>query len=165
MRSRIGAGALAGLAGGVVWGVLLSLMQTLTLVGGDVDVSMMSQIGRAVRSESLLVAWGVHLLISVALGVLFGVVAGRWADRQDTGAASGLAFGLLVWVFGWQVAMPLLLGEPVFGFVRELRYTPFAVGSLMGHIIYGAVLGGGVGLLRQRGEREAARLTSLRRAA
>jgi len=121
---------------------MLTVMQTVTPNG--VTASMMTQVGRVVGSDSLMVAWGVHLLVSVVLAVMFAVIAGSRGENQGTAPGWGLLFGLIVWVVAWQIAMPLLLGEPVFGFVRHIRAVPFAVGSLLGHIIYGAVLGSGV---------------------
>ncbi|MGH7390656.1 MAG: hypothetical protein ACREM3_14530 [Candidatus Rokuibacteriota bacterium] len=164
MRSRIGAGIVAGLVAGIVWGVLLTLMQT-PMPPGDTP-SMMTRIGRAVGSESLAAAWGAHLLISVALGVLFALIVGRRARRPEAAVAGGLAYGLVVWAIGGQVVMPLLLGEPVFGFVRTLGAIPYAIGSLLGHVIFGTVLGGGVAWLNRTDEAQpTARSARRRRAA
>ena len=47
----------------------------------------------------------------------------------------GMAYGAIWWVLGPLVIMPLMLGMPVFAVDRT------SVFSLMGHLIYGAILG------------------------
>jgi len=46
-----------------------------------------------------------------------------------------MAYGAIWWVLGPLVIMPLMLGMPVFAVDRT------SVFSLMGHLIYGAILG------------------------
>jgi hypothetical protein len=154
MHSRLGAGAVAGLAAGVVWGVLLSVMQTPMLTGGQ--PSMMTIIGRAVRSDSFLVAWAAHLLVGLVLGVVFAVLVGRRLRDHGDAVALGILYGLAVWVGGWMIAMPLLLGEPVLATVRDLHSLPLAVGSFLGHILYGALVGALFAALRLHRARAAA---------
>jgi hypothetical protein len=45
--------------------------------------------------------------------------------------------------------MPLFLGMPAFGPLMMEMMRPVAMGSLMGHLIYGFILGGGFAMLTQ----------------
>lgn len=87
------------------------------------------------RSDSQAVGWLVHLGISVALGIGFGLVSVKGLDAWGPGVAMGVGYGIVWWVLGALVAMPTRLGMPI------LTIDTVAWQSLMGHMIYGAVLG------------------------
>jgi uncharacterized membrane protein YagU involved in acid resistance len=163
MRSTVAAGAVAGLVAGVVWGVMLTVMQTPMLIGDQ--RSMMSLVAHAVRSESLLVGWGAHLVVSVVLGVLLGVAARAWSRSDGDAVALGVLLGMVAWIGGWLVVMPLLLGEPPLATLLDLHNVPLAVGSFLGHVLYGAIVGGGVAWLRHERVEVATPATDVRRAA
>ena len=117
LMSRAVSGALAGIAGGIVYGMLLAIMGMLPVVAMLVD------------SESAVVGGLVHLIISAALGALFGVVVPATTLGALLGA--GAVYGLVWWVLGPQVILPVWLGMP-----------PFMIDTgawmiLMGHVIYG----------------------------
>ena len=61
------------------------------------------------------------------------------------GAKGGLGRGLLHgsawWVLGGPVLMPVLLGTPPFASPMMATMLPVAMGSLMGHLMFGALLG------------------------
>jgi hypothetical protein len=124
LPTRILAGAIGGLAGGLVFGVLMAM------------TGMLPAIASMVGSSSAAVGFGVHLVISVLIGwgltVLFGNLLLTGYGR---GAVVGLAYGAVWWVLGGLLMMPLMLGMPLFTFDTT------AWMSLMGHLIYGLVLG------------------------
>ena len=125
-------GALGGLAGGVVFGMLMQMM------------GMIPMVAMMVGSESVAVGWVIHLAISAFIGASFAVLFGSRVHTVTTGLLFGVGYGIVWWVLGALIAMPARLGMPVF----ELNTT--AMQSLMGHIIFGAVLGGVVAALGRR---------------
>lgn len=121
--SQLVRGAFGGLAGGVVFGMLMQMMGMITMVA------------MLVGSQSAAVGWLVHLAISALLGAIFGVVLGGRARTYPAALGYGLAYGVLWWVLGALIAMPAKLGMPVFAI------NTAAFQSLMGHLVFGAVLG------------------------
>lgn len=133
---RAMAGALGGLLGGLVFGIMMQMMDMLPMV------AMM------VGSESIVVGWGVHLVISVALGIGFGVVSVRGLDSWGAGIGMGVSYGAVWWVLGALLLMPLRMSMPVF-VINTMAWQ-----SLMGHLIFGAVLGAvAVAVVRKGAER------------
>jgi hypothetical protein len=120
---RMAAGALGGLVGGIVFGLM---MQMLDMIG---------MVAMLVGSESLAVGWLVHLGISVLLGAGFGLVSVKGLDAFGPGVAMGVGYGIVWWVLGALVAMPARLGMPTF------TINTMAWQSLMGHVVFGAILG------------------------
>jgi uncharacterized membrane protein YagU involved in acid resistance len=116
-------GVLGGLAGGVVFG---TMMQALGMIG---------MIGMLVGSESLAVAWVLHLVISAVFGAVFGAVVAPRVYGWGAGLGAGLAYGLVLWVVGPLLMMPAMMGMPVF------TIDAMALQSLVGHLLFGVVLG------------------------
>ena len=77
----------------------------------------------------------VHLAISAFLGALFGAAIGPRSRTYRAALSYGLAYGVFWWVLGALVAMPAKLGMPVFAI------NSTALQSLMGHLVFGAILG------------------------
>jgi hypothetical protein len=132
-------GAVAGLVGGVVFGVMMALMSAPTPDGGSVP--MMGMVAMVVRSDSLLAGWVYHLFNSAVIGAIFGWLLGRRVTGYASGAGWGALYGLVWWVLGGLVLMPALLGMPVFAPLIMAPMVPVAMGSLVGHLIYGVLTG------------------------
>lgn len=128
--SRARDGAIAGLGGGIVFGLLMAMM------------GMLPMVAMLVGSESPVVGGLVHLVISAGIGALFGVLV----PTADLGAllGAGAAYGLAWWVLGPLVGMPALLGMPLF----TIDGTAWM--SLMGHVVYGVVTAAVLHGLRRR---------------
>ncbi|MGH7713764.1 MAG: hypothetical protein ACREOG_20945 [Gemmatimonadaceae bacterium] len=139
MQSRISNGAVAGIAGGLVFGVMMQMMSAPTPDGGTMP--MMAMVAMVVRSESLFVGWVYHLFNSAVIGGLFGWLLGDRARSYGSGLTWGAVWGVVWWVLGGLILMPLLLGMPAFASLRMPPMRPVAFGSLVGHVIYGLVLG------------------------
>ena len=118
------AGIVGGLVGGIVFGVLMAM------------TGMLPMIAALLGSDSVLVGLAVHLALSIVIGLVLTVTVGRLLLTSVLrGVLVGLVYGLIWWVMGALVAMPLLLGMPIF----TIDQTSLL--SLMGHLIYGAILG------------------------
>lgn len=125
-------GVLGGLAGGVVFGVM---MQAL---------GMMGMVAMLAGSESLAVGWVVHLVISAVFGVVYGAVVAPRITGWGAGLGTGVVYGALLWVIGPLLLMPFKMGMPVF------TIDAMALQSLLGHLVFGLVLGAVVVALARR---------------
>jgi hypothetical protein len=153
MRSKVIAGTVAGLIAGLPFGVMMQLMQAPTPDGSQVPMMMM--VAMVVRSESPLAGWLYHLFNSTVIGALFGVLLGTTAGvNASRNVALGAAWGAVWWVVGALILMPLFLGMPAFAALRMPPMPPVAMGSLVGHLIYGVILGLTYARLRRAGRME-----------
>jgi len=132
LGQRLVAGGVGGLIGGVAFGVI---MQTL---------GMIPMVAMLVGSESALVGWGIHLGISVALGLGYGLVVARPSWSLATGIGLGAGYGVIWWVLGALLLMPAKLGMPT------LTWSTAAGQSLIGHVVFGVLLGATYTLLLRR---------------
>ena len=140
MRSGVSRRVLAGAVGGLVGGVAFGAMMQ--------GFGMLPMVAMLVGAESVAIGWLVHVSISLALGVGFGLLAVRGLDAWPSGIAMGLGYGVTWWVLGALLLMPAQLGMPVL----ELSTTAWQ--SLAGHLVFGAVLGAvSVAVLRGSPER------------
>lgn len=130
--SSLVAGVAGGLVGGVAFGLLMHMM------------GMMPMVAMLVRSESVFVGWIVHLVIASAIGASFALFFGGWARTLALATGIGVGYGALWWVLGALSAMPAILGMPLF------NVDATAWQSLMGHIVYGALLGATYSFVRAR---------------
>ncbi len=126
--TRTSTGIVAGLAGGLVFGAMMAMMGMLPMIAG------------LVGSTSAVIGAVVHLAISAAFGALFALLLPPLGVLATLGA--GAAYGVVWWVLGALVAMPLMMGMPAFSF------GPTALPSLMGHIVFGLVAAGVLVALR-----------------
>ena len=140
MQSRIVWGAVAGLMAGVVFGMMMQMMSAPTSEGGQVP--MMAMVAMVVGSSSIAVGWMYHLFNSFVIGAIFGWLFGRRATTVGSGLGWGALYGFAWWILGGQLLMPLALGMPPFATLMMAPMRMVAVGSLIGHAIYGLMLGG-----------------------
>ncbi|MEX2152538.1 MAG: hypothetical protein WD825_04315, partial [Gemmatimonadaceae bacterium] len=103
-------------------------------------VSMMVMIAMVVRSESIVVGWLFHLVVSAVFGAIYGSFLGDRARTYASGALYGVGYGIFWWVGGALIAMPVLLGMAPFASLRMPEMRPVAMGSLAGHILWGIIL-------------------------
>lgn len=116
-------GALAGLAGGLVFGIMMAVM------------GMLPMVAMLVGSENAIVGFIVHMAISAFIGAIYGLVIVRFPNTLGVALGGGAANGVVWWVLGALILMPLMLGMSQMVFVIEqAQWT-----SLLGHIIYGIV--------------------------
>lgn len=121
--SNLVQGALAGLAGGLVFGIMMAMM------------GMLPMIAMLVGSENAIVGFIVHMTISAFIGALYGLVITRFPNTLGVALGGGVANGIVWWVLGALILMPLMLGMSQMVLVVEQAQWM----SLLGHIIYGIV--------------------------
>jgi hypothetical protein len=126
--TRIVHGIYAGLAGGLVFGVLMGMM------------GMLPMIAKMAGSSSGAAGFGIHLIISAIIGVIFAVAIGGRLNTVGALVAAGLIYGLVWWFLGPLTLMPLLMGMGV-GVNWTGAAMTAAMPSLVGHLVYGAILG------------------------
>ena len=89
-----------------------------------------------VGSQSPIVGFLVHMMISIAFGIGLTVLFGsRLLTGYIRGLVVGMVYGAIWWVLGPLMIMPMMLGGALFAI------NAGALLSLMGHLIYGAILG------------------------
>ena len=148
MRSDIGSGIAAGLAGGVIFGIVMQMMNAPTPQGGQMP--MMAMVAMVVRSDSPLVGWLYHLFNSAIIGAIYGWLLGGRAQSFMGGLGWGAVYGFVWWILGALILMPVFLGMPPFAPLLMEPMRPVAIGSLVGHFIYGIILGVAFVMLKQR---------------
>ena len=123
---RIIGGVVGGVVGGLVFGALMAAM------------GMLPMVAMVVGSESAAVGFLYHMFNSVVIGTLFSLIFGGLSHTYGQGAGWGLLYGVIWWVLGPLVLMPLLLGM---GLQFGMAFAPPMLMSLMGHLIYGLLTG------------------------
>jgi hypothetical protein len=126
--TRIVHGIYAGVAGGLVFGIMMGMMGMLPM--------MAKMAGRS----SAAVGFGVHLVISAIVGAIFAVLVGGRLRTVGSLVAAGLIYGLVWWLLGPLTLMPLFMGMGV-GVNWTGAAMTAAMPSLAGHLVYGAILG------------------------
>lgn len=125
-KEHLNACLMGGVAGGLVFGAMMAMM------------GMMAMIAKLVGSDSVVVGWLVHLIISAIIGLTFAWWFGGKVDSFAAGAKYGLLQGFIWWILGPLVVMPLMLGM---GIQINNALATNNLLSLMGHLIYGIILG------------------------
>ena len=121
-------GVIGGLAGGAVFGIMMGMM------------GMLPMIGKMVGQPTAIVGFGVHLVISAVIGLGFAVTLGRNVCGLGSGLRRGLLYGGSWWVLGPLTLMPFMMGMGLgvnWNAAAAVKMMP----SLVGHLIYGAILG------------------------
>lgn len=120
---KAAAGAIAGLGGGIVFGMMMAMMGMLPMVAA------------LVRSDNAIVGFMLHMVISASIGAFYGVAAAGLPAGWVPALLGGMVNGVVWWVLGALVLMPLMLGMTAMILVIGTGQWY----SLMGHLLYGAV--------------------------
>jgi uncharacterized membrane protein YagU involved in acid resistance len=119
-----------GMAGGIVGGLLF----TVVMVGVGALPAVASLVGASSSVAGLLI----HLVISILVGVSYGLLFQQQAGGYGAELAWGMLYGLCWWVLGALTLFPLLLRQAP---DWSLGVIAGAYPSLVGHLLYGAGLG------------------------
>jgi hypothetical protein len=136
-------GAVAGLGGGIAMAIVGAMISTP--LGGDIwlESKQIAAVvyGAAATAQSGFVAGPVivgtllHLIVSAALGAIFGILTRRvlrLTSEFGTLIMAGLIYGLLIWMIAYFLVLP--------SFNPPLRET-YAPAFVIQHLVYGAVTG------------------------
>ena len=126
LGQRIVAGVTGGVGGGLAFGAMMAAMGMLPMVAS------------VVGSKSAVVGFLYHMFNSVVIGAIFALLFGAQSRTYGLGAALGLLYGVIWWVLGPMILMPLLLGM---GLQFGAAFTPPMLMSLVGHLLYGLITG------------------------
>jgi len=127
-------GVIAGLIGGAVFGVMMATMGMLTMVSMIVGV------------ENPVVGFVLHMAISAFVGGVYGVIGLRLPAGWPVAIGAGVIYGIIWWVLGALILMPLLLGmSQMVLVIEETQWM-----SLIGHIVFGIIMAAFYELIRAR---------------
>ena len=119
-------GGVAGVVGGWAFGRWMAQVGFFPLVAGLVD------------SNSAMVGMTLHFGIAVAIGASFGALFQRDVRGLGSSLGWGLAYGIFWWFLGPLTLLPILRGvQPDWSY----QQGGALFGSLVGHVIYGLLLG------------------------
>jgi uncharacterized membrane protein YagU involved in acid resistance len=121
----VAAGAAAGLVAGIPLGIIMQATDVMPMVAD------------LISDPSTGLGWLVHLFNSALFGAIFAVLFSRWIARPGAAIGLGLLYGIAWWVLGALVIMPAWLGmsEMIFQIGANQWW------SLLGHLLYGLLLG------------------------
>jgi hypothetical protein len=120
----LGWGAAAGLAGGVLFSLVLAGTGFLASAAG------------LMGSTSLALGFAVQVAAGVLIGMSYGLLFQYEAPNVGAGMTWGMVYGLVWWFIGPLTLMPILLGGT---FSWTPRAADAALPALVGHLLYGAV--------------------------
>jgi len=118
---------------------MMQMMSAPTPQGGKMP--MMAMVAMVVRSDSLAVGWLYHFFNSAIIGGLFGALLGGRVHSVGSGIGWGGLWGFVWWILGALILMPVFLGMPAFAPLQMPPMRMVAMGSLIGHLIFGVVMG------------------------
>jgi hypothetical protein len=124
---------------------MMQMMTAPTPDGGRMP--MMAMVAMVVSSTSIAVGWLYHLFNSAVIGGVFAATLGTRVRSLGSGLAWGGVWGITWWVLGALVLMPMALNMPPFAPLMMAPMRPVAMGSLVGHLVFGLVFGGSYAVL------------------
>ncbi len=133
----VGWGALSGIAGGLLYAVVL-------IVAGS-----WKEIAAIVGGTSPGLGFAVHLAISILMGASYGILFQREARNVVSGIGWGLVYGLIGWVVGPLTLLAVVEGHPLWAAADARAQFP----ALVGQLIYGAVAATSFWFLERRHDR------------
>jgi len=83
------------------------------------------------------------------IGAIFGWLLASRSQHVGSGLGWGAIYGFAWWILGGLILMPVFLGMAPFAPLMMEPMRPVAMGSLIGHLIYGLILGGAFAMLTQ----------------
>lgn len=82
---------------------------------------------------SVVLGWMGHFMIGSVLAIIYALIAPR---LRGPSWARGALYGVAPWLMAQLIVIPMM-GMPVFS-----GSVAMAMGSLIGHLVYGAIVGG-----------------------
>jgi uncharacterized membrane protein YagU involved in acid resistance len=123
---RLSWGALASILGGLLFSIIM------------VATGVLPQVAALIGVSSPLAGFVVHLVISVLIGMSYGLLFAHESPDVGSSLAWGTLYGLAWWFLGPLTLMPILLGHAA---TWTMQAADILLPSLLGHVIYGAATG------------------------
>lgn len=117
---NIKAGVIGAIVASIPYGIMMQMMGMMQVLAG-----MMG-------SHSIIVGWMIHMMIGIIFGILFVVVFGRFVNSSQTAFFTGVGEGVLTWLIGPTIVMPMMFGGAPFSKIDLM--------SLFTHILFGIVI-------------------------
>ena len=141
-------GAVSGLVGGVVSGILLQLARTTTPDG--IRAPAMTLVAGAAHTTRAPLAWLAYLVYAVLIGAAFGWLLGRQDVTGGSSVIWGVLYGGFWWIASGLVVIPVLYGAGPFtpagvDVIRNASLPWFAA-----MLLHGGVLGATYALMTYR---------------
>lgn len=149
---RLAAGAIGGIAGGLLFGLVLltdAVLGDASLEGRGLAPMAADLLG----TGGIVTLWAAHAAMSIAGGLVFAAVVAPRSYRA--GALWGLVYGALLWGLVGFLGLRALTGTP-------LAFDTAALYTLGGHLLYGLGLGLGYVGFHHEEVRDAGRAESAR---
>lgn len=127
---------IAGFAGTVVM-TLFTYMAPLMGFSMDIPKMLSSMFGNI-----LVIGWIMHFMIGIILAVSYGLIFFNKLSFSNP-ILKGAVFSLLPWLMAQLIVMPMMTSMQGMGFAAGLFSGSLliAMASLMGHLLYGIVIG------------------------
>lgn len=116
-------------------------MMTVPAPDGS-QMPVIAMVGKIVGSPTVTAGWLYHLFNSAVIGAIFGWLLGGQVSGYGSGLGWGAAYGFAWWILGGLILMPVALGMSAFAPLMMPDMQMVAMGSLVGHLFYGLILGG-----------------------
>lgn len=127
---------IAGIAGTVVM-TMFTYMAPLMGFSMDIPKMLGSMFG-----DSIVIGWIMHFMIGIILAVTYGLIFYNKLSLSNP-FVKGAVFAILPWLMAQLIVMPMMSSMQGMGFAAGLfsGSVLIAMASLMGHLLYGAVVG------------------------
>ena len=135
IQSGLFPGAVAGLAGGVVFGGTMS------------ELGLLPTFAQLVRTDSSAVGFIMVMAVAGIVGGGFGTLVCHQRPGVGETFFWGLAYGIFWWYLGPLTLMPLLQGD---GLTWDVRSAQAEFPTFLGHVLYGATTGLALVMLQWR---------------
>ena len=122
----VGRGILAGIVGGLIFGAAAT------------QFGMLETVALLVRTETPIVGFFIHLIIAGVIGGGFGLLVAYHKPDPGETLFWGLTYGALWWFIGAMTLLPILAGQTM---TWQIGNAQALVPALIGHLVYGAVIG------------------------
>jgi uncharacterized membrane protein YagU involved in acid resistance len=124
-------GVLGGILAAVAFGAMMSVMMTPVI-----ETAIPAMYGLS----GGLAGWIIHVSHGAVIGVAFAALAEPFLDSPGQTLLAGALYGVVVWAVLAVLVMPVWLQTA--GFAGAPAVPNVSQQSLVGHVVYGLVLGG-----------------------
>ena len=131
---QLTSGFIAGLAGAFVFGMMMLMM------------GMLAMVGKLIGTDSTMLAFAFHMLNGGIIGLIFALLLGSSIKKNGKSVLLGTVYGVVWWFLGPLLLMPIMMGM---GPQLHSAGMTAAMPSLIGHVIFGAILGFTYGKLQK----------------